>query len=531
MRSSRLMVETLEDRCLLAARFTELAVPPASVSLEGITAGPDGNLWYTSFNSSRIGRVTPAGLVTEFEAGSNPNSGPVGITVGPDGNLWYAMKNAGLIGRITPNGVVTEFAASAVPASGPEGITAGPDGNLWYSLRFAGRIGRITPAGAVTEFPITTSSASQPVGITTGPDGNLWFVEHGANRIGRITLAGQITEYDLPTPNAGPFAIVTGPDGNLWFTERNAHQIGRITTAGRINEIPIPTLNTQPVGITPGPDGNVWFTERNSGKLGQVTPAGQIIEIDVTTPNAQPHAITFGVQRSLVFTQLGMTANRVVMVDGLVDPNRGFIQALYRRSLGRFGSPFELESWASYLAGTQPWVVANAIERSPEARTRLVKSWYVQHLGRVAVSGEEQGWVQLMLHGISEEQILTAILNSPEYYNRTVQILGVSGPATDAHLIQALFRQVLGRPAGEAEVVNLRSNLMVHLGRHGLIWVILNSEEHRGNVIRSYYRSLLGRPGAPATAEVRAWVFAQPWLDLATIRVGFMASPEFYQNA
>ena len=31
-----------------------------------ITAGPDGNLWFTEFDGNRIGRMTPAGAFTEF---------------------------------------------------------------------------------------------------------------------------------------------------------------------------------------------------------------------------------------------------------------------------------------------------------------------------------------------------------------------------------------------------------------------------------------------------------------------------------
>lgn len=528
MRDARLTLETLEDRCLLAARITELPIPAANISLEGITAGPDGNLWYTSFNSNRVGRITPAGTVAEVEAGSAPNGGPVGITAGPDGNLWYTLKNSGRIGRVTPAGFVIEFAAGSTATVGPEGIAAGIDGNLWFTQRFAGRIGRITPEGVVTEFTLPGGPVSQPVGITAGPDGNLWFVEYAANMVGRITPGGQVTEFVLPTPNSGPFAITTGPDGNLWFTQRNAHRVGRVTVDGKITEFALPTLNGLPVGITAGPDGNVWFTERNGGKIGVITPTGQITELDVLTPNAQPYAITFGARRDLAFTQLGATGNRVGLVSGVVDTGPGFIQALYRKALNRFAAPAELESWNTFLAHSNTWVVANAIERSPEARTRLVKGWYVTHLGRLPGLGEEQHWVRLMLAGMAEEQVLSGILGSPEYYNRTARLVGAAAASTDEHFVRALFRQVLGRDAGEVEVANFQANILPKFGRHGTAWIVLNSAEHRGNVVQAYYWRLLGRT-AMAT-EVNAWVFARPWHDLTMLRVGFESSGEFYVN-
>src|SRR5450432_2668287 len=123
----------------------------ASAGPTGITAGPDGNVWFTENNGNRIGRITPAGVVTEFSAGISPFAGPTGITVGPDGNLWFT-ESADRIGRITTSGVVTEFSAGITSGAQPDGIAAGPDGNLWFTELTGNRVGRITPAGAVTEF-------------------------------------------------------------------------------------------------------------------------------------------------------------------------------------------------------------------------------------------------------------------------------------------------------------------------------------------------------------------------------------------
>src|SRR6266851_5201233 len=77
------------------------------------------------------------GTITEF----SPASLPRGITAGPDGNLWFAESNN--IGRITPSGSITTFPVPT-QSSSPEGITAGPDGNLWFTDA-GNNIGRITP--------------------------------------------------------------------------------------------------------------------------------------------------------------------------------------------------------------------------------------------------------------------------------------------------------------------------------------------------------------------------------------------------
>jgi len=133
----------------------------------------------------------PAGRITEFLV-PTANSGPRGITAGPDGNLWFTELNASKIGRITPAGRITEFHLIAIcvfsVGCGPFGITAGPDGNLWFTEFDGNAIGRITPSGSFSVFGIPTAK-SRPEGITAGPDGNLWFTEAIGNKIGRITTS------------------------------------------------------------------------------------------------------------------------------------------------------------------------------------------------------------------------------------------------------------------------------------------------------------------------------------------------------
>ncbi len=157
----------------------------------GIAAGPDGNLWFTEELGNQIGRITPAGKITEFTLPTNCGDStfgcqPFGITAGPDGNLWFAELNGNRIGRITPAGVITEFHLIAIcvfsVGCGPDGITAGSDGNLWFTEFDGNAIGRITPSGSFSTFGIPTAK-SRPEGITAGPDGNVWFVEENASKI------------------------------------------------------------------------------------------------------------------------------------------------------------------------------------------------------------------------------------------------------------------------------------------------------------------------------------------------------------
>lgn len=159
-----------------------------------ITKGPDGNLWFTD-RAGLIVKMTTAGKFTTFKV-PRSNASTDDITAGPDGNLWFTLDGtdtSSKIGRITPSGVITEF-----PFPSPSndylylsGISAGPDGNLWFTYQDfttnVNAIGRITTSGSITLFP-TPAANSGPTDITTGPDGAMWFTEAAGN-VGRITTS------------------------------------------------------------------------------------------------------------------------------------------------------------------------------------------------------------------------------------------------------------------------------------------------------------------------------------------------------
>ena len=289
----------------------------------GITAGPDGNLWFTENLGNKIGRITPAGTITEFSSVFAPFSGLNGITAGPDGNLWFTEVLANKVGRITPAGTITEFSTGLTANSTPLGITAGPDGNLWFTETSANKIGQITPTGTITEFSTGLTASSNLNVITAGPDGNLWFIESNVNKIGQITSTGTITEFSMGiTPNSTPVGITAGPDGNLWFVEGGASKIGQITTAGVISEFSAGlAANSNPNAITTGPDGNLWFTENGANKIGLLPmPSPVVTNI---SPAAGPPA---GGTR-VTITGTGFVAGTTVAFGGIAGTNVVVISA------------------------------------------------------------------------------------------------------------------------------------------------------------------------------------------------------------
>jgi hypothetical protein len=254
--------------------ITEFPLPGSDSNPGGIAAGPDGNLWFTEFAARQIGRITTAGVITEFsingpgcyDIGNSGacNSQPYRIAAAPDGNLWFTFSDTNrigrittLIGRITTAGIIRQFAIPSA-SGGPGGIAAGPDGNLWFTEHVPSQIGRITTAGVITEFPIPTSG-SGAVDIAAAPDGNLWFTEHVTNQIGRITTTGttgpcvasatalclnggrfQVTAHWQKSDGAsgdGAGVKLTGDSGYFWFfTPDNIEAVVKVLNGCGIND-------------------------------------------------------------------------------------------------------------------------------------------------------------------------------------------------------------------------------------------------------------------------------------------------------
>ena len=234
-----------------------------------ITTGPGGALWFGQYSGS-IGRVSMTGAITLF---SDARIGYTdGITEGPDSNIWFTNKLTNQIGRLTPDGVFTFFTDPSL--SGPSAITAGPDGALWFLNETYPNysVGRIALDGTITHY--TDPTINQPQQMTVGPDGALWFTNYGGNTptsvgsIGRITTDGVVTNYTAPG-TYNPSGIAVGADGNLWFTTQGYQgRLGRVATDGTF--LPYFDNATIHTGdrMTSGPDGALWITDEGAGGLG-----------------------------------------------------------------------------------------------------------------------------------------------------------------------------------------------------------------------------------------------------------------------
>jgi hypothetical protein len=208
-----------------------------------------------------------------------------------------------------------------------------------------------------------------------------------------------------------------------------------------------------------------------------------------------------------------------------LDASRKFVREIYNDALGRPGTLAEWNQWLPTLGQANGrFLVANAINRSLEARDFVVTQWYSTYLGRQPLNGEEKGWANLMFtNHQTEEQTLAQILGTQEYFNHAAVVIGQ--PASNATFVMALFKQVLNRTGSPAEVNGWVAQIPT-IGRSGVAQAFLTSLEYREDVVRGYYINLLRRPTLPSIQEIDSW--AKSPLDITAIRVGFESSVEFY---
>lgn len=310
------------------APFTiiEYYVPGAFSFVDPITAGADGNLWFyqqDGIAGESVDKISPSGIITKYQLKTPPYRDPQGITLGPDGNVWFTETANSSVGKITPSGVVSEYPLPT-KGSAPWMIAGGPDGDVWFTQPDMvddggfpkggyGGIGKITSGGTVTNYGLAIPPGTPPntfvpvpIGITKGADGNLWFGNQGTNTIGKITPGGVQTTYAIPTAYANPFGMTLGPDGNVWFAEEGVDQVAKITPSGVVTEFPVPGSGGLQ-GITTGPDGNLWVTDIAYSQIFRITPTGVMTVYKTPTIPSAPSTIVAGPDGNIWFTESGVS--------------------------------------------------------------------------------------------------------------------------------------------------------------------------------------------------------------------------------
>jgi sugar lactone lactonase YvrE/pimeloyl-ACP methyl ester carboxylesterase len=223
--------------------FVDTFVSPGSGGLfgaEGLTFGPDGNLYIVSTGNNSILRYngsTGAFIDVFVASGSGGLSEPYRPTFGPDGNLYISSLTNSEVLQF--NGSTGAFMSVFVNSGSggiyrPDGLTFGPDGNLYVCAYWNHKIARYNGAtGAyMGDFVLPNSGGlSGPDVAVFRQDGYLYVNDEDNSTVLRFNATtGAFVGVFVSAGSGGlshPQSIAFGPDGKLYVTSFFTNQVKR----------------------------------------------------------------------------------------------------------------------------------------------------------------------------------------------------------------------------------------------------------------------------------------------------------------
>ncbi|HEV3447805.1 MAG TPA: hypothetical protein VG099_24425, partial [Gemmataceae bacterium] len=394
----------------------------------------------------------------------------------------------------------------------------------------AGNLVEFNGTGGIAIFGNPVSASGQPnIGNTI--EGNSFF-QNGRNNPSALLGIDLTNQFKFPpddgvTPNdSRGHGAPNDPNNFQNFPVLTAAMPdnGKTDISGLLRSSPNSTFRIEFFANDADPAGGIAEGQQFLGFVNVTTDANgnAIVSTVVNVPVAIGRTVT-----ATATDAVGNTSEFSAAIPVLT-ANQRFVRALFLDELGRSGdlsNPNDAGAWVNALTNNTltPAGVASGLEHAPEARTHLVTGWFQTYLGRLPANGEEQGLVTMLLQGQTEEQVLSRILGSQEFFNHAQTLIASGTP--QERLVQALYQLLLKRTGSPGEVAGW-IKVLPQLGAQGMALDFLTSSEFRINLFTSYYNTLLHR--APDTIGLLNWILSN--LDADTVRLGFESSAEFFAN-
>jgi sugar lactone lactonase YvrE len=227
-------------------------------SVEGLTVGPDGNIYVPTFGFNAAGAVSgnatlyvlkPNGTLVREVAIANSSPHVLGLRFNPVNNFLLVLDfGAGTVLHVNPEtGASSVFATPTIGGSGLNALTFDKLGNAYISDSFNGIIWKVGPAGGTPTIWSNSPLLGPGVGLTPpfGANG-VEFSNDGKTLFVANTAFHQIIQIPVnPDGSAGAASVfITGinaPDGiaidrqdNIWICANQEDDIVVIDKAGKV---------------------------------------------------------------------------------------------------------------------------------------------------------------------------------------------------------------------------------------------------------------------------------------------------------
>ena len=182
----------------------------------------DGRLWFTGQNGIH-GVLDPLdGSMQVFD--SPRGRGPYGITATPEGQIYYASLAGSYVGLVASDGAVTVL-EPPTPSQGARRVWSDSTGSIWVSEWNSGQLSRYR---AVTDewstWPLP-GDGPQTYAVYVDETDIVWVSDFGGNAIHRFDPSSEsFTSFDLLS-NPGNVRQILGRPGEVWGAESAADQL------------------------------------------------------------------------------------------------------------------------------------------------------------------------------------------------------------------------------------------------------------------------------------------------------------------
>lgn len=292
-----------------SAATTVFSVPTSNAGLGRITTAPNGDMWFIEEDVNKVGRITPAGVITEFDLpATTTGDGTVqDLDIAPDGTVWVVYDSGWNAVQFDPvANRATNYDLGAYPYGGR--VRVGPDGIAFVTMNYdESYVVRLTPTDII-ESP--NSPECEDV-LGEAADGTMWCQGPGLDQLVRLNAdASAGTTFPLPSDATYPNGIAAGPVGSIWFTRSssgswltspNNGSVGYLDAGNGVATIWKTGSRTAPRDLIQAPDGTMWFTNAGAAPgVGHINSVG--VGAITSVGNYEPTSLTWGADGAIWFT-------------------------------------------------------------------------------------------------------------------------------------------------------------------------------------------------------------------------------------
>jgi len=200
--------------------------PPANLNTAAFDG--DGVLWFTG-QAGVYGRLRPdTGEIEVFDAPGG--RGPYGITATPDGDVYYASLAGSHIARIDPQTGLATVLEPPTPAQGTRRVWSDSGGRIWSSQWNAGQVAVYDPAGGTWREWRLPGERPMAYAVFVDDRDDVWLSDFGANALVRFDPETEaFTSFPLPSA-PGDVRQIHGRPGEVWGAESAADRLVVIRT-------------------------------------------------------------------------------------------------------------------------------------------------------------------------------------------------------------------------------------------------------------------------------------------------------------